>query len=352
MKAFATHALPRSGLAMTTLGLGCSQLGGLYKPMSTAEANALLERAWDAGIRYFDTAPFYGYTLSERRVGQSLQMRERERYVLSTKVGRLMRPDDTVQPGDDNWAQPLPFRPRFDYTFDGIMRSYEDSQQRLGMQTIDILYVHDIGAATHGDAHSRYWEQLTRGGGFRALAELRDSHAVSAIGLGVNEWQVAVDSMQEADLDLIMLAGRYTLLEQEALSPLLDQCVSNGVRIVAGGVFNSGVLVGNGKFNYTDAPPEVARKVARLADACAKFEVPLAAAALQFPLAHPAVVSCVVGARSIEQLQKNIAWLETPVPPELWQALQHEGLIAGSAPVPEARRFFTTDRPSGDRQAQ
>ncbi len=320
---------------MSTLGFGCSQLGGLYKSMSTAEADALVDWAWDAGIRYFDTAPFYGYTLSERRVGQSLQARACERYVLSTKVGRLMRPDDTVQPGDDGWAHPLPFRPHFDYTFDGIMRSYEDSQQRLGMRTIDILYVHDIGAATHGDRHPHYWEQLTRGGGFRALAELRDARAVSAIGLGVNEWEVAVDAMQEADLDVVLLAGRYTLLEQEALSPLLDRCVRNDVRIVAGGVFNSGVLVGNGKFNYADAPAEVVRKVARLADVCAGFGVPLAAAALQFPLAHPAVVSCVVGARSIEQLQKNIAWLETPLPPELWTALQRDGLITAAAPVPE-----------------
>ncbi|AJY22123.1 pyridoxal 4-dehydrogenase [Burkholderia ambifaria AMMD] len=320
---------------MSTLGFGCSQLGGLYKAMSTADAHALVDWAWDAGIRYFDTAPFYGYTLSERRVGQSLQARARKRYVLSTKVGRLMRPDDTVQPGDDGWAHPLPFRPHFDYTFDGIMRSYEDSQQRLGMRTIDILYVHDIGAATHGDRHAHYWEQLTRGGGFRALAELRDARAISAIGLGVNEWEVAVDAMQEADLDVVLLAGRYTLLEQEALSPLLDRCVRNDVRIVAGGVFNSGVLVGNGKFNYADAPAEVIRKVARLADVCAGFGVPLAAAALQFPLAHPAVVSCVVGARSIEQLQKNIAWLETPLPPELWTALQHDGLITAAAPVPE-----------------
>ncbi|MBY4767597.1 aldo/keto reductase [Burkholderia ambifaria] len=335
MKAIATHALPRSGLVMSTLGFGCSQLGGLYRSMSTAEADALVDWAWEAGIRYFDTAPFYGYTLSERRIGQSLQTRARERYVLSTKVGRLMRPDDTVQPGDDGWAHPLPFRPHFDYTFDGIMRSYEDSQQRLGMRTIDILYVHDIGAATHGDRHAHYWEQLTRGGGFRALAELSDARAVSAIGLGVNEWEVAVDAMQEADLDVVLLAGRYTLLEQEALSPLLDRCVRNDVRIVAGGVFNSGVLVGNGKFNYADAPAEVVRKVARLADVCAGFGVPLAAAALQFPLAHPAVVSCVVGARSIEQLQKNIAWLDTPLPPELWTALQRDGLIAAAAPVPE-----------------
>ncbi|MBP0592617.1 aldo/keto reductase [Paraburkholderia sp. LEh10] len=335
MKANGTRELPASGLAMTTLGLGCSQLGGLYRPMQTADASALVDWAWDAGIRYFDTAPFYGYTLSERRVGQSLQMREREHYVLSTKVGRLMRPDDTVQPGDDGWAQPLPFRPHYDYTFDGIMRSYEDSQQRLGMKKIDVLYVHDIGIATHGDAHGRYWQQLTRGGGFRALAELRESRAVSAIGLGVNEWQVAVDSMQEADLNLVLLAGRYTLLEQDALTPLLDRCVGAQTRIVAAGVFNSGVLAGNGKFNYGDAPPDVAQKVARLAAVCARFDVPLAAAALQFPLAHPAVVSCVVGARSIDQLNKNIEWLETPIPDQLWQALQRDGLLAESAPVPE-----------------
>ncbi|MPW22666.1 aldo/keto reductase [Paraburkholderia sp. CNPSo 3157] len=335
MKANETHELPGSGLAMTTLGLGCSQLGGLYRPMQTADASALVDWAWDAGIRYFDTAPFYGYTLSERRVGQSLQMRERERYVLSTKVGRLMRPDDAVRPGDDGWAQPLPFRPQYDYTFDGIMRSYEDSQQRLGMRKIDVLYVHDIGMATHGDAHGHYWQQLTRGGGFRALAELRDSLAVSAIGLGVNEWQVAVDSIQEADLDLVLLAGRYTLLEQEALTPLLDRCVGTDTRVVAAGVFNSGVLAGNGKFNYGDAPPDVAQKVARLAAVCARFDVPLAAAALQFPLAHPAVVSCVVGARSIDQLNRNIEWLETPIPDQLWHALQRDGLLAESAPVPE-----------------
>uniref|UniRef100_E1THM3 Pyridoxal 4-dehydrogenase n=1 Tax=Burkholderia sp. (strain CCGE1003) TaxID=640512 RepID=E1THM3_BURSG len=335
MKATETRALPGSGLTLTTLGLGCSQLGGLYRPMSTADANALVDGAWDAGIRYFDTAPFYGYTLSERRLGQSLQARERHAFVLSTKVGRLMRPDDTVRPGDDGWAQPLPFRPHYDYSFDGIMRSYEDSQQRLGMHTIDVLYVHDIGAATHGDAHARYWEQLTRGGGFRALAQLRDAGAVAAIGLGVNEWQVAADSMQEADLDLVMLAGRYTLLEQHALTPLLDRCIGTRTRIVAAGVFNSGVLAGNGKFNYGDAPPDVARKVARLADACARFDVQLAAAALQFPLAHPAVVSCVVGARSIDQLQRNITWLEAPIPRQLWHALQRDGLLDEASPVPE-----------------
>lgn len=331
------RTLPRSGLELTALGLGCSQLGGLYRPMSWADSEALVDAAWSAGLRYFDTAPYYGYTLSERRVGQALSIRAREAFALSTKVGRLMRPDAGVRPGDDGWAEPLPFRPVFDYTYDGIMRSYEDSLQRLGTSRIDILYVHDIGTMTHGERHAHYWTQLTEGGGLRALAQLRESGAVSAIGLGVNEWEVVVDAMNEAPLDIVMLAGRYTLLEQTALEPLLDACLRAETAVVAGGVFNSGVLAGNGKFNYQDAPAEVVKKVQRLTELCGRFDVPLPAAALQFPLAHPAVVSCVIGARSVAQLQQNIAWLERPIPEQYWQALSNEGLIAANAPVPRGQ---------------
>ncbi|HEX7913921.1 MAG TPA: aldo/keto reductase [Paraburkholderia sp.] len=334
MNAHEMRALPRSGLKLTALGLGCSQLGGLYRPMSSADATALVEAAWSAGLRYFDTAPYYGYTLSERRVGQALAVRERDAFTLSSKVGRLMRPDASVRPGDDGWAEPLSFRPVFDYSYSGIMRSYEDTQQRLGMPQIDILYVHDIGAMTHGDRHAHYWDQLVAGGGFRALAELRAGGEVRAIGLGVNEWEVAAEAMNEAPLDAILLAGRYTLLEQTALEPLLDRCTRVGTAIVVGGVFNSGVLAGNGKFNYADAPAEVVEKVRRLNALCEQFGLPLPAAALQFPFAHPAVVSCVVGVRSVAQLQQNIAWLEQRVPAGFWAALGNEGLIAANAPVP------------------
>jgi len=329
--------LPRGGLALTALGLGCSQLGGLYRPISAAESEALVDAAWSAGLRYFDTAPYYGYTLSERRVGQALAARERKAFALSTKVGRLMRADAGVQPGDDGWAEPLPFRPVFDYSYGGIMRSYEDSQQRLGAACIDILYVHDIGAMTHGDRHPHYWAQLTQGGGFRALTQLRESGAVRAIGLGVNEWEVVVDAMNEVPLDVVLLAGRYTLLEQAALAPLLDTCVRAETAVVVGGIFNSGVLAGNGKFNYGDAPIEVVEKVRRLADVSKRFDVPLPAAALQFPFAHPAVVSCVVGARSVAQLQQNVAWLEQSIPDAYWRALHDEGLIASDAPVPKGQ---------------
>jgi D-threo-aldose 1-dehydrogenase len=214
------------------------------------------------------------------------------------------------------------------------MRSYEDSLQRLGTARIDILYVHDIGAMTHADRHAHYWAQLTVGGGFRALTELRESGAVRAIGLGVNEWEIVVDAMNEAALDVVLLAGRYTLLEQTALEPLLNACVRAKTAIVAGGVFNSGVLAGNGKFNYGDAPAEVIDKVQRLTQVCERFDVPLPAAALQFPFAHPAVVSCLIGARSVAQLQQNIAWLERPIPAAYWRALRDEGLIAVNVPVP------------------
>lgn len=335
MNANDVRALPRCGLQLTALGLGCSQLGGLYRPISSADAVGLVDAAWAQGLRYFDTAPYYGYTLSERRVGQALMDRPRDAYALSTKVGRLMRPDASVQPGDDGWAAPLPFRPVFDYTYTGVMRSFEDSLQRIGTSRIDMLYVHDIGRATHDDRSAHYWEQLTSGGGFRALDELRNHAGVRAIGLGVNEWQVAVDAMNEADLDAIMLAGRYTLLEQEALEPLLDACLDAGTAIVAAGVFNSGVLAGNGKFNYGDAPPDVVEKVRRLATICERFDVALPAAALQFPFAHPAVISCVIGARSEAQLRQNIAWLESPLPEDFWAALRSENLIADAAPCPQ-----------------
>lgn len=192
----------------------------------------------------------------------------------------------------------LPFRPTYDYSYDAILRSFEDGQQRLGIFRIDILYVHDIGRYTHGDRHDRYWAQLTQGGGFRALSELRSSGRIRAVGLGVNEWEVVHDAMQEFDLDVTILAGRYTLLEQKSLS-FLDECVRAKNAIVIAGAFNSGVLVGNNKFNYEDAPAEIVERVRVLKAACDEFGVPLPAAALQFPMAHSAVVSCVTGAHTV-----------------------------------------------------
>jgi D-threo-aldose 1-dehydrogenase len=326
--------LPRADLRLTAVGLGCSQMGGLYRATSAREADDLFAAAWAAGVRYFDTAPYYGYTRSEHRLGALLADCPRNDYVVSTKVGRLLRPDASVAPGDGGWANPYPFRPQYDYSYSGVMRSFEDSQQRLGLAHIDILYVHDIGRDTHGEQHPHYWQQLTQGGGFRALDELRQSGMTRAVGLGVNEWQVVMDSMQEFDVDCTMLAGRYTLLEQDCLTPFMEHCVRRGNAIVVAGPFNSGILAGSNKFNYAEAPPEVVARVHALAQACEEFDVPLPAAALQFPLAHPAVVSCVAGARTADQLQQNLAWLAHPIPAALWETLRSRDLLHADAPVP------------------
>ena len=220
--------LPRGGLSLPCIGMGCAPLGGLYQPISDAQARATLDGAWDAGVRFFDTAPYYGYTQSEHRLGAALRERPRNEFVISTKVGRLLRPDASVRPGDDGFAAPLPFRPHYDYTYDGILRSHEDSLQRLGLARIDIAFVHDIGSVTHGERDDHYWRQLTSGGGFRALDQLRSSGQVKAVGLGVNECEIVLRAMGEFDLDCTLLAGRYTLLEQASLSPLLDLCLERG----------------------------------------------------------------------------------------------------------------------------
>jgi D-threo-aldose 1-dehydrogenase len=324
------------GLSMTTMGLGCAQIGGLYRPTSFSDAEATAAAAWSKGIRYFDTAPYYGYTRSERRMGVMLSERPRDQFVVSTKVGRLMVPDATIGGDENGWVNPLPFRPTYDYTYDGILKSLEDSQQRLGIIHIDILYVHDIGRYTHADRHEHYWSQLTKGGGFRALDEIRRSGRVTAVGLGVNEVEVVHEAMQELDLDVTMLAGRYTLLEQASLS-FLQECLRAGTAVVIAGPFSSGILVGNNKFNYDEAPRDVVDRVRSLQAVCDEFGVPLPAAALHFPLAHPAVVSCVAGARNARQLETNVAWFQSAIPSEFWVALRERRLIAEEAPLPEGR---------------
>lgn len=334
MKACERRALPRGGLRVPVFGLGGAQLGGLYRAMSDAEAASLLDSAWQCGIRLFDTAPYYGYTRSERRLGAALAKRPRDELVLSTKVGRLMLPDDSVRSGDSGFIDPLPFRPHFDYSRDGVLRSIEQSLDRLGVSRIDIVYVHDIGTLTHGDRHKAYWQQLTEGGGFRALEELRGDGVVSAVGLGVNEWEVAYRSMDELELDCTLLAGRYTLLEQAPLTPFFDECLRRGNAVLAAGPFNSGVLAGGDTFDYAPVPAHVRERVRALQQVCREFDVPLPAAALQFPLAHPAVVSCVAGAHSDAEARQNVAWFETSTPAAFWQALRERSLVDERAPLP------------------
>lgn len=333
MKVSDRRALPRTGLELTVLGLGGAQIGGLYRPMEDGVAGAIIDAAWNAGIRYFDTAPFYGFTRSERRVGAALAQRDRDAFVLSTKVGRLMRPDATVGAFEDGYAVPMPFRPDYSYGYDAIMRSFEDSLQRLGLTRIDLLFVHDIGQMTHGERADHHWRQLTDGGGFRALDELRSGGLVRGVGLGVNEVAVVDAAMNEIDLDCTMLAGRYTLLEQDSLA-MLDRAARTGHAIVAAAPFNSGLLVGNGKFNYEDAPEGVVRRAKELSDIAREFDIPLPAAAIQFPLAHRAVVAVNTGAHRPDQIETSARWLETEIPAEFWSALLQRGLIAPDAPVP------------------
>lgn len=331
---FEKRRVGRTNLELTTLGLGGATLGGIFNPVPDEQARATVTRTLEAGIRYFDTAPQYGYGRSEHMVGDGLRA-HRQDVVISTKVGRLLRPirSESERQYPHNWANPFPFEQVYDYTYDGIMRSLEDSLNRLGLSSVDILYVHDIGAMTHGEKNAEYWGQLS-GSGYRALQELKAAGTISAIGLGVNEWEVLMDAFALGDWDVFLLAGRYTLLEQTSLEPFLTTCIERGASVVCGGPFNGGALMGTGTWNYAKAPQEIIDKVRALEAVCNEFGVPIGAAALQFPLAHPAICNVLPGPKSPEELEGILAWWRTPIPGELWTALTERGLIAPGAPLP------------------
>jgi len=284
-------------------------------------------------VRYVDTAPFYGVGQAERSVGDALRDRPRDEWVLSTKVGRLLRPNPSGVHADGRY-HPLPFDPVYDYSYDGIMRSFEDSFQRLGLARIDILYVHDIGVYQHGaEAHPALMRTL-RESGYRALETLRGSGAVQAIGIGVNEREVLLEAMEWGAWDAFLLAGRYTLLEQAPLDDLLPKCLQTGTSIVIGGPLNSGILAGRDTWNYHAAPPEVVARVAAIRAICDRHAVPLAAAALQFPLAHPAVAAIIPGPRNVAEFEANLGLLRHPIPTALWQELRAAKLLHPDAPTP------------------
>ena len=329
----------RSGRALdfTALGLGTAPLGNMHRALGEDEVAQTLDAAWDAGIRYFDTAPLYGHSLAELRLGCLLQGKPRRDYLLSTKVGRLLEPCAPDQTGSGIYKATPSFRVRFDYSYDGVMRSYEASLRRLGVDRIDILFVHDVDARTHGgrvQSEIRIHELIDRRG-WRALAELRGSGAVDAIGAGVNEWEPCARLLELADPDLFLLAGRYTLLEHAPLDTLFPQCAARGVGIVIGGPFNSGVLAGKPSYDYDAVPPEIAARVRRLAETCRRRDVTLPHAALQFPLAHPDVVTVIAGAQSVDEVRANAAMIARPVPEQLWDDLRAGELIPQHAPVPE-----------------
>jgi D-threo-aldose 1-dehydrogenase len=332
MAGFEKRPLGRTSLEVTVLGLGCATLGGHRVPVTRAEAEAVVRAAWARGVRYIDCAPFYGYGQAERCVGDALREMPRDEWVLSTKVGRLLRPR-TQAPATEPYRHPLPFNTAFDYTYDGIMRAFEDSLQRLGLARIDILYVHDIGAGQHKDAHPEIM-QVFRSGGYRALEELRRAGAVRAIGIGVNEREALLEALEWGDWDAFLLAGRYTLLEQDPLDDLIPKCARAGISIVVGAVHNTGILAGRDSWNYRPAPPEIVARVNAIRAVCDSHGVPLIAAALQFPLAHPAVAAVLPGPRNIEEMEENSQLLGYPIPPGLWVDLRNVKLIHPDAPTP------------------
>jgi D-threo-aldose 1-dehydrogenase len=333
MPIFPKRRIGRTALDVTVLGLGCATLGGSRIRVTRAEAEEIVGAAWAAGVRYVDTAPYYGLGQAERAVGDALRAEPRGEWVLSSKVGRLLRPRLSA-PAGDGPAPAMPFEPVYDYSYDGIMRSFEDSLQRLGLARIDMLYVHDIGVYQHGpEAHPGLMRSL-RESGYRALEELRRSGAVQAIGIGVNEREVLLEALEWGEWDAFLLAGRYTLLEQAPLDDLLPKCLKAGTSIVVGGPLNSGILAGRDTWNYQTAPPQIVARANAIRAACDRYAVPLAAAALQFPLAHPAVAAIIPGPRNADEFRANLALLQHPIPAVLWQELRDTGLLHPDAPTP------------------
>lgn len=320
----------KTDLYIEVLGLGGAPLGGNNVDASPEQATELLNATRDAGINYFDTAPWYGFGRSERAIGDYLRGSD---YVLSDKVGRLLKPGLPENPLEFGMYSPLPFHVVYDYGYDGIMRAYEDNLQRLGLDRIDMLFVHDIGAFTHGEENDRHFADL-KAGGYKALDELRSQGLVKAIGLGVNENEVCMDALDIGDWDVFLLAGRYTLLEQTSLDALFPACEAAGTSIICGGPFNSGALVGGDTWNYAKAPESVMNKVKQLKEVADSFSVPLAAAALQFPLAHDLITSVIPGPGNVTEFNQIIDWFNTPIPAAFWTALQDKGLVDERAPLP------------------
>lgn len=331
--------LENGGLSFTELGFGTAPLGNLYRAISHDESQAILNKAWAGGVRYYDTAPLYGLGLSETRLNPFLRGKNRDDYVLSTKVGRLMQPcSPQDRTGIGKWFDVPTRREVYDYSYDGIMRSLDISLQRLGVDRVDILYAHDLCIFTHGSkaASDARIEELMRSG-YDAMISLRDQGVVKAIGGGINEWEVCQTLAERGDFDLFLLAGRYTLLEQEALDSFLPLCESRGIGIVVGGPYNSGILASGPKpgafFNYDPAPEGILEKVRRIEAVCRRHAVSLIDAAFQFPLMNPTVVSVIPGGQSVEQMESNLRAAEAIIPPALWADLKDQGLMREDAPT-------------------
>lgn len=338
MKASRISAVAETVARSGAFGFGASSIGNLYKAVPDQVAAETVDACWGHGVRYFDTAPFYGMGLSEKRLGDALRIRHRDDYLISTKVGRLLLP--LAQPRDQHgFVDPLPFEPVYDYSYDGVMRSFEQSLLRLDLGRVDILYMHDLGRLTHGSHHERHLHDALTGG-LRAMQSLKEQKLVTAIGLGVNEIDICRESFAFGVLDLFMLAGRYSLLDHAPLAGFFDECRMRGTAIVAAGIFNSGILATGTRghalpyYDYQPAPPSIVARVAAIEEICDRFDVPLAAAAFQFVAAHPAVAIAVIGTASPARIAETRTLAERAIAPEFWSALIAAGLLPADAPLP------------------
>jgi D-threo-aldose 1-dehydrogenase len=320
--------LGRADLQVTRLGLGGGPLAGLFAEVSESGALGAIGRAVELGVRLFDTAPLYGLGLSEQRLGRGLREYPRDSFVLASKAGRLLVPLCEGEIVQSNFARPLPFRPVFDFSYDAVMRSLECSLERLGLDRIDILHVHDPDDA---------FEQVMRET-YPALEKLRSQGVVRAIGAAMNQWEMLARFARECDFDCFLLASRYTLIDQTALPEFLPLCLEKGIGVILGGPYNSGILASGAtpgaKFEYKDAPAGVVNKVRQIESVCGRHGVPLRAAALQFPLAHPAVAAVIPGSRSAAEVEENCRLIRLAIPRDFWGELREQALLPPDAPAP------------------
>jgi len=332
-----TRPVGETGIRLSRIGFGSAPIGDVRRAPSDTESRALLQAVWDAGIRYFDTAPFYGSGLAERRVGDFLRDKPHGDYVLSTKVGRLLMPDRAYAMERFNDGRAMPFRPVFDFSYDGIMKSFEQSLQRLGLESIDILFVHDIGRYSQRERHEAAMAQFL-GGGLRAMLELRASGAVKAIGAGVNEWEILDELMNHARWDVFLLANRYTLLDQRVLDGFLPRCARERVAIVDGAPLNGGILatgaIPGAHFDYRPPTDEIVARVSSIETICRRHGVPMVRAGLTFPFGHPAITSIIPGPARPVEFADNMTQFHAAVPQALWDDLRAAGLLHKDAPVP------------------
>lgn len=322
--------LGNTNLYITEMGFGGASIGNLYSATTDQASHEVIATCWDLGIRYFDTAPEYGHGLSERRLGDALRDRSPEEFILSTKVGDVLYARHDLLPPVNKFIDKLPFHLKYDYSYDGVMRAFEDSLQRLGLNKVDILLVHDLDPIIHTEKKfSEYFKTYIEGG-YKALDRLRNEGVVKAIGLGVKKWEVCDEALKYGTYECFMLQGNYTLLEQHGLN-FLDACLKKQISILLAGPYASGILatgpIKGAYFHHREASEEILEKVRLIEKICGSFNIPMQAAALQFPLKHPAIASVVVGSPSAESMRQNVKFLELPIPEKCWSALKAAGII-------------------------